>query len=191
MAESEEEREKRNLRELEGKNVAFYSTLLSAWIQTRMERDKTLITLSSAAIALLVTILTAIGINQIYTLFFCVVAFLCFGLCVGTSLHIYQLNSIHLENELGSENKDIKLEKYDKVPSIFFLFGVFFLCSFGVSSANLSFLKTENLKVNNQNNIQINTVEKEDKSLGGIGRLKPKEPANKPQENETPANDKN
>ena len=44
--------------------------------------------------------------------------------------------------------------------------------------------------MNNQNNIQINTVEKEDKSLGGIGRLKPKEPANKPQENETPANDK-
>ncbi|MGY0582644.1 MAG: hypothetical protein ACW7DV_11235, partial [Paraglaciecola chathamensis] len=73
MAESEDD--KRNLREFEGKNVAFYSTLLSAWIQTKMERDKTLITLSSAAIALLVTMLTTVGINQIYTLFFCVVAF--------------------------------------------------------------------------------------------------------------------
>lgn len=187
---AETETEKRKLRELEGKNVAFYSNLLSAWIQTKMERDKTLITLSSAAIALLVTILTTVGINQIYALLLCVAAFLCFGLCIGTSLHIYQLNSIHLENELGSEIKDIKLEKFDKFSYVSFLFGVFFLCSFGVSSANLSFLKTESLKLNNQNNIKINTVEKEDKSLGGIAKLKPKEPVNKPQENETPANDK-
>ena len=58
MAESDEDMKARKLRELEGKNIAFYSTLLSAWIQTKMERDKTLVTLSAAAIGLLVTILT-------------------------------------------------------------------------------------------------------------------------------------
>jgi len=42
MPESKEEAEKRVLRELEGKNIAHYSVLLSSWIQTKMERDKTL-----------------------------------------------------------------------------------------------------------------------------------------------------
>jgi hypothetical protein len=63
VPETEEERTQRELRELEGKNIAHYSTLLSAWIQTKMERDKTLVTLSSAAIGFLVAILTAAGIE--------------------------------------------------------------------------------------------------------------------------------
>ncbi|MDA8663964.1 hypothetical protein N9L66_03280 [Porticoccaceae bacterium] len=62
MPETDEEREARVLRELEGKNVAYYSTMLSAWIETKMERDKTLVTLSAAGIGLLVTILTVIGV---------------------------------------------------------------------------------------------------------------------------------
>ena len=66
MAESSDEKEKRMLRELEGKNIAHYSTLLAAWIQTKMEIDKTLVTLSTAAIALLVTILTAVGTSNFY-----------------------------------------------------------------------------------------------------------------------------
>lgn len=51
-------------RELEGKNIAYYSVLVNAWIQTRMERDKTLVTLSAAAVGLLVTLLTTVGINK-------------------------------------------------------------------------------------------------------------------------------
>ena len=66
MPESKEESEKRVLRELEGKNIAHYSVLLGAWIQTKMERDKTLVTLSAAAIGLLVTIFTTVGVKSIW-----------------------------------------------------------------------------------------------------------------------------
>lgn len=59
--ESEDENRNRILKEPEGKNIAHYSVLLDAWIQTRTERDKTLVTLSAAGVGLLVTILTTAG----------------------------------------------------------------------------------------------------------------------------------
>ena len=64
MVESNEEREKRCLRELEGKNIAHYSAILSAWIRTKMERDKVLITLSAGGIGLLVTIFSTVGVKH-------------------------------------------------------------------------------------------------------------------------------
>jgi hypothetical protein len=45
--------------EADPREIAFYSALVDAWINTRMERDKSLLTLSSAGIGLLVTLLTA------------------------------------------------------------------------------------------------------------------------------------
>ncbi|MCK5160085.1 MAG: hypothetical protein KAQ99_00775, partial [Candidatus Aureabacteria bacterium] len=78
MPETDDQREKRLLKELEGKNIAYYQTLLSSWIHTRMERDKAVITLSAAAIGLLVTILTAFGINGIWPRLLVIFAFIGF-----------------------------------------------------------------------------------------------------------------
>ena len=78
MPESDEQREKRLLKELEGKNIAYYQTLLSSWIHTRMERDKAVITLSAAAIGLLVTILTAFGLSGIWQRILVILAFVGF-----------------------------------------------------------------------------------------------------------------
>jgi hypothetical protein len=54
MDENEKEKN-REAEELTGKNVAFYETFLSAWVENRMEVDKQLLTLSSLAIGLLMT----------------------------------------------------------------------------------------------------------------------------------------
>lgn len=51
---------KRKLRELGGRNIAHYSVLLIAFIKTKMDRDKMLVTLSSAGIGLLIAVLTAV-----------------------------------------------------------------------------------------------------------------------------------
>jgi hypothetical protein len=61
--ESEEEERSRKLDELKGKNVAHYSVLLAAYIQTKMEHDKTLVTLSAAGIGLLLTIISLTGLT--------------------------------------------------------------------------------------------------------------------------------
>jgi len=125
MPETKEEEEKRLLRELEGKNIAHYQVLLSAWIQTRMEKDKSITTLSAAAIGLLFTILTTVGIHDIVQLVFFACAFFGFVVAIGLSITIYGANSNHLKNALrGSSKKNLKLEKLDKGLNISFIFGV-------------------------------------------------------------------
>ncbi|MEJ2612046.1 MAG: hypothetical protein P8179_18730 [Candidatus Thiodiazotropha sp.] len=107
MPESDDDRQKRLLKELEGKNIAHYSVLLGAWIQTKMERDKTLVTLSSAAIGLLITVLTTVGVQSIYEIVLFIISIVAFIITIWSALVIYQLNSKHLEDALrGSSESD-------------------------------------------------------------------------------------
>ena len=96
MPESAESREKRKLKELEGKNVANYQVLLSALVQTSTDRNKAIITLSALSIGLLITILTTIGINGWFQLIFVVLALIFFIAAIILSLRIYELNADHL-----------------------------------------------------------------------------------------------
>ena len=41
MPENKEQAEERRLHELEGKNIAHYSTMLGAYLQSKLELDKT------------------------------------------------------------------------------------------------------------------------------------------------------
>jgi len=59
--ENKDEERTRKLEELKGKNVAHYSVLLSAWIHTKMEHDKTLVTVSIGGIGYLISVLTLVG----------------------------------------------------------------------------------------------------------------------------------
>ena len=127
MAESREDRDKRLLKELEGKNIAQYSVLLSAWIQTRMQRDKTLVTLSTASVGLLVTLLTTVGITEYWIIYLYGGAFIGFGLTIWSSLQIYQRNSKHIEDSIkGLSKEDPMLEKYDKLSMLAFYGGAIF-----------------------------------------------------------------
>ena len=45
----------------DSKEVAFYGAVVEAWIGTRMEFDKSLLTLSLAGIGVVITLLTAVG----------------------------------------------------------------------------------------------------------------------------------
>lgn len=143
MPELPEEAEKRRLRELEGKNVQHYSVLLAAWIETRMERDRTLVALSAAAIGLLVTILTAVGLPRLWMGLLYAGAFAGFLLTIGAGIRIYQLNSDMLANELrGSEApnyKQIDLKPYDRLSVVSFFFGVLCAIAIGIASATVSF----------------------------------------------------
>ncbi|HYT55619.1 MAG TPA: hypothetical protein VEQ38_12985 [Verrucomicrobiae bacterium] len=66
-SESKDEQDKRLLEELKGKNVAHYSVMLAAWMQTKMEHDKTLVTLSFGGIALLVTVINLTGLWSLWS----------------------------------------------------------------------------------------------------------------------------
>jgi hypothetical protein len=172
LAESNEEREKRLLKELEGKNIAHYSVLLSAWIQTKMERDKTLVTLSSAAIGLLITVLTTIGVQNVYEIILFIIAVCAFLITIYSSLMIYQLNSKHLEDALrGSSKTDPNLEKYDSISIKAFILGAVFALLVGATSA----YQKISLKDNNMTNEELSKLNIANKSFNGITKLNPKD----------------
>jgi hypothetical protein len=179
MAEPNEEEEKRCLRELEGKNIAHYSVLLQAWIQTRMERDKTIVTLSAAGLGLLVTILTTVGVIHAWLLLLFVGAIVGFVTSISASLVIYQLNSQHIEHALrGSSERDPRLERYDKTSFRAFLLGAGFSAALGVASAIGQLIETKGdssmaSKETGKSQISKPTTLRE--SVNGAGQLSPSE----------------
>jgi len=171
MPETDEQKEKRLLKELEGKNIAYYQTLLSAWIHTRMERDKAVITLSMAAIGLLVTILTVIGISGVWQRILVICAFVGFGGAIWIGLRIYELNAEHLVDSLkGGSGKDPKLERFDKWSKGLFCFGIICLILLGV-------VATFNIKGGAMSDKEKKSSQKKSikESVKGINKLSPRE----------------
>ena len=119
-----------------GKEVAFYSAAVQAWIDTRMERDKTLVTLSAGGIGLSVTILSTVGLAFKDQLWFYVVAFAGFAICVGLSVWAYGQNARYIEgflNESASNRPSFK--QLDPWSLGAFLVGAIALFGVGVSTA--------------------------------------------------------
>ena len=171
MSESSQQAEKRVLRELEGKNIAHYSILLSAWIETKMERDKTLVTLSAAAIGLLVTILTTVGAKHFWEIPLFAFAVISFLVTIWSSLTIYQLNSEHLEEAIrGSSVKDPRLEKYDKRSVRAFIIGSVATLLIGVSSASYELINPKVNKMTSDNSGKSIILRE---SIDGVTKLKP------------------
>jgi hypothetical protein len=84
------------------KEVAYYSALISAWTETRMELDKSLLTLSAGGIGLLVTILSTVGINKKWVLFLYAGAFVSFLISVFSCLRIFWRNSERIASLVGN-----------------------------------------------------------------------------------------
>jgi hypothetical protein len=172
LPESEDDKQKRILKELEGKNIAHYSVLLEAWIQTKMERDKTLVTLSAAAIGLLITVLTTVGVQSIFEIVLFIISIVAFITTIWSALVIYQLNSKHLEDALkGSSESDPNLEKYDKLSIRAFISGTVFALLVGTISA-YNKITLEEEKMGNQEQNTSKTVMIND-SINGIAGLNP------------------
>ena len=173
MTESKEDQEKRHLRELEGKNIEHYSVLLQAWIQTKMERDKTLVTLSAAGTGLLVTILTTAGVRRIWEVLLYLGSFAGFLTTIWTSLTIYQLNSKHVETELKqSKWPDLKLEKYDKRSTRAFILGAICACLIGVVAATNQVSSKMGVNMTKKKETASQVI-RDKKSLDGLSGLRP------------------
>lgn len=174
MPETSEEKHQRKLRELEGKNIAYYSTMLSTWIDNKMEYDKTLITLSSMAIGLIVTLLTTTGINAMYEFIIFLFAFISFTITILTALIIFHLNSKIIEDSLKeTSEKNYNIKKYDILIISSFTLGMILTMAFASSHAFHTYTKKnieevqkkilseKNVTINNQNNKKVNSMSSE------------------------------
>lgn len=109
--ENKDQEQARKLDELKGKNVAHYSVLLGAWIHTKMEHDKTLVTVSIGGIGYLISVLTLVGVKSMWEIPLFLGGFGGFLITLFTALEIYKANAQHLEKELReSVESNLKLK---------------------------------------------------------------------------------
>lgn len=88
------------------KRVAFYSSLVNAWVQTRMEVDKTLIVISSAGIGFLITLLTRNGGISCSLFLLYLAAFVSFFSVIVLCIMIFHRNSSYLEKVIKEDDED-------------------------------------------------------------------------------------
>jgi len=107
------------------KTVQFHAALYNGWIQTRMEKDKSLLTLSGGAIALLITLLSALKTINISQFIIAIVAIACFIISLFCLIAIFQYNAEHLQKvATNKESSNSLLSALDKIVVITFSIGI-------------------------------------------------------------------
>ena len=108
------------------KDVAFYSASIQAWYTTKMELDKSILTLSSAAIGLLITFKKNFVIYGVFQSCLYVVSLLSFLAAIVVSLMIFSKNAEYIKNVIKSDSykSDGKLGKLDTTLKLLFGAGI-------------------------------------------------------------------
>jgi glucan phosphoethanolaminetransferase (alkaline phosphatase superfamily) len=128
------------------KDVAYYTALVNAWIQTKIEHDKTLISLSAGGIGLLIAILSAVGVKHWWEILLYFGALFSFIITIAICIYIFVRNSKHIEDVLKRKtSRDYLLARLDKISSILFVFAVLFSMAIGIVTA-LDKLSERNVK---------------------------------------------
>jgi hypothetical protein len=125
-------------------DAAFYAARVTAWFGTRLEHDKSLLTLSAGGIGLLITLLSTTGLKSIESLLLYILALTSFVGCLGCVLWIFKRNAIHLEKvNLGHGDQDPVLTILDTVAIASFGLGVLLSSVVGIAAGIHSFQKQE------------------------------------------------
>jgi hypothetical protein len=179
---SDDQREKREL--------AHYTATVNAWFNTRMEHDKSLLTLSTAAIGVLIALASKIILRSLASLTLYIAALASFILCLAIVLWIYRQNSRHLENLVQSDSAHDRLLGFLDPTAIWtFGAGIMFASMLGLTIAVGSFKSQEpEMSVNDNGkarivvgdsfNKAINTrpagsIDVFQKSLNGAAKMRP------------------
>jgi hypothetical protein len=118
------------------KEVEFYAAGVNAWLNTRLELDKGLLSLSAAGIGLLVTLLPTGAGRSVELFVLYILALLAFLTCIGSILLVLKHNASHIERVIaGQEAESLLLMLLDKVAAISFFVGTVFSTAIGICVA--------------------------------------------------------
>lgn len=164
--------------EFEAKDKAFYSAMVGAWLNTKLERDKQLLGLSVTAIGLLVTLLRTVGVSSFSQTILFGFALFSFLITVISAIYILDKNATHIEEMLReSEEESIALMILDKVVGISFVIGMVLIVMIGIHSALINLdEKGVNMSQEKSSNINNQSVTNND-SWNGVARLRPQPPS--------------
>jgi hypothetical protein len=117
------------------KHTAYYSALVGAWINTKMEKDKSLLTLATGGVGLLVTLLTTVGTKSSLVAVLYGVGFLLFLLSIISAVSIFGRNAKVIECLIGNEKpKERYLNFLDRVMFWSFILGLVVAIAIGLLS---------------------------------------------------------
>lgn len=167
-----------NKEDYEAKDRAFYSAMISAWLNTKLERDKQLLTLSTSAIGLLVTLLRTVGVSNFSQILLFGAALIAFLFTVISVIWILGKNANHIEQMLnGSETESRHLAFLDRVATISFIMGMVMVVIIGMYSAKISLIeKGTNMNQDNIVNTHRESVKTNNDSWNGVHKLRPQPP---------------
>lgn len=119
------------------------ATLRQAWVDTRMEKDKTLLTLSAGGVGLLVTLLTGFGARSSLQLGMFALSGVAFLIAMLTAVVVFERNAKHIEDVLNgaSVGDDSMLVRLDVILMGAFLLGVVGLAVIAGESGWASFVE--------------------------------------------------
>lgn len=184
---------------IQQKKVEFYSASVNAWYGSAIEYDRSILTLASAGIGLLVTLATTLGMTNGFVLSLYIAALFAFLCSVACVLLIFRRNKKHIEDVLNTDKQDIQdpfLAVLDKILPISFVLGVFFASLVGICTASHAMtlkqleekpdMTTEKKKEPSQSMHAFDSVHGIAKlrpvteSFHGAGKLQPQPPAATP-----------
>lgn len=118
--------------EYKQRELAYYSAMLNAWLTTKLERDKHLLSLATFALGLIVTLATTVGFKNPYSQILVLSSAICFCFTVFSILRIFEVNaeivtSTLKNNEEQSKANQKSLTRLDIVASVNFKVGVVLL----------------------------------------------------------------
>lgn len=182
------------------KEVQYYSAITNAWLNTKLEKDKSLLTLSGGGVGFLVTLLTTIGVESSNVFLLYCIAIFSFVVSILAVVFIFGYNAKHLEKVLEEKNEyGCLLRVLDRIVICSFFIGVILSFIIGILSGLESLQKGGIIHMGKNDEVKktIKTVrdvtgnkshefgEKRgsvNESFDGIFNLKPKEPKESPKD---------
>lgn len=157
------------------KHTAYYSALVGAWINTKMEKDKSLLTLATGGIGLLVTLLTTVGTKSPLVTVLYGLGFLLFLVSIISAISIFGRNANLIECLIGGEKpKERYLDFLDRVMFWSFILGLVAAVAIGLlSGTNIAGkLGGTTLSEDTKTSERPTTTDGQ-KSLTGLSKLSP------------------
>jgi hypothetical protein len=152
----------------------FRGQLRNAWMQTSLERDKSILTLSFGAIGLLFVIVDKLPISNHATLLIFLLAILSFMIAVVSVVWIFQENRPILQSQLKGEDENSKFaDLLDHLAVGGFCLGLLLSCILAFLYAMHSYdINTQEKREQNMSE-EIQPQKPITESFKGVNRIKP------------------
>lgn len=123
-----------NLSDEEKKKIryeAYCASFTDAWVNTNLEKDKAIFTISSGAIGLLVTLMVSFKVSSVFILYYFLAASLFYLICIIIIIFIFGMNADYAEmllNDKENTDKGKRLSSIlcvlDRIVIYFFIAGL-------------------------------------------------------------------